>query len=278
MNLIVSQNEIDKISYNGIHLGGYIHDDVIDVVVSNNTVSNCLLLLNDGAGIYVAGAYGGIEREDILIKNNVVRDIIGNVEGTPATQAETVAGIYLDDYSSNIIVQGNIVFNSKLGLFLHDVFNNTIINNICYNNSITAVYLSQTNEINYMHDNNFYNNILFATNDEQLTFRETSWVGSSDLMGEYNHNLHYNPYRKDVIKKGGQLYTLKQWQTFSGQDEYSIAVDPLFVDVSNHDFHLQPFSFCIDKGIDVGLTEDFEGNPIVSAPDIGVYEYYERLH
>jgi hypothetical protein len=36
---------------------------------------------------------------------------------------------------------------------------------------------------------------------------------------------------------------------------------------------LQAGSPAIDAGVDVGLTKDFEGNPIVGTPDIGAYEY-----
>ena len=39
------------------------------------------------------------------------------------------------------------------------------------------------------------------------------------------------------------------------------------------DFHLQSNSPAIDKGINVSLTEDYEGNPIYGTPDIGAYEY-----
>jgi hypothetical protein len=47
--------------------------------------------------------------------------------------------------------------------------------------------------------------------------------------------------------------------------------DPLFI--SDSDFHLQNISPAINAGTDVGLTEDYAGNPIVGAPDIGAYEY-----
>ena len=45
-----------------------------------------------------------------------------------------------------------------------------------------------------------------------------------------------------------------------------------FIDES--DYHLTTSSPCIDKGIDLGFTEDFEGNtvPAGAFPDIGVYE------
>jgi hypothetical protein len=52
-----------------------------------------------------------------------------------------------------------------------------------------------------------------------------------------------------------------------------INIDPLFISFSN--FHLLPASPAINAGIDVGLTSDFDGNPVPSglAPDIGAYEF-----
>jgi uncharacterized repeat protein (TIGR02059 family) len=64
--------------------------------------------------------------------------------------------------------------------------------------------------------------------------------------------------------------TLVDWQTVSSQDANSIAADPLFV--STTDFHLQIGSPAIDAGVDLGLTLDFKGNPIIGLPDIGAFE------
>ncbi|KYK27216.1 hypothetical protein AYK26_04095 [Euryarchaeota archaeon SM23-78] len=66
------------------------------------------------------------------------------------------------------------------------------------------------------------------------------------------------------------------WKTLSGFDTHSVwAQDPKFVNPSNFDFHLQSDSPCIDAGTNVGITEDFEGNPVPRglAPDIGAFEY-----
>ena len=266
-NFTISGNKINRASYTGIRIGF-----AENVIISDNEISNCLLFLYDGGGIYT-----GHEKTNLLIKHNLVRDIIGNAEGTPASEPSDVIGIYLDEKSSGVTVEGNIVFNcGTTGMLLHNAHNNTIVNNVFYNNHKRSVHLSEGYQQDYMHDNDFYNNILFATGAEELTWLEASAFSSSGTMGTYNNNLHYNPNFENTIKyKRGstQYYTLEQWRTVLGQDEYSIAADPLFVDASNHDFHLQPFSPCIDRGIDVGLTEDFEGNPVDSAPDIGAYEY-----
>lgn len=52
----------------------------------------------------------------------------------------------------------------------------------------------------------------------------------------------------------------------------NITTDPLFVDESNQDFHLQEDSPCIDAGTDIALP--YMGD----APDIGCYEYVVVSH
>ncbi|MBK8966237.1 MAG: choice-of-anchor Q domain-containing protein [Saprospiraceae bacterium] len=50
--------------------------------------------------------------------------------------------------------------------------------------------------------------------------------------------------------------------------------DPLFVDPSVFDYHLQAGSPCIDKGVDTGApATDLDGNPRDSSPDQGAYEF-----
>jgi hypothetical protein len=54
----------------------------------------------------------------------------------------------------------------------------------------------------------------------------------------------------------------------------NIDVDPLFVDASNDDYHLQVGSPCIDKGTAVGApAHDIEDTSRDAAPDIGAYEW-----
>ena len=56
--------------------------------------------------------------------------------------------------------------------------------------------------------------------------------------------------------------------------EGNIDADPLFVDPTNGDYHLQTDSPCIDTGTAVGAPpDDIEGNPRDEYPDMGAYEY-----
>jgi len=51
--------------------------------------------------------------------------------------------------------------------------------------------------------------------------------------------------------------------------------DPMFVDLSGGNFHLQAGSPAIDAGLNLGHTPDFDGIPVPHglAPDAGAYEY-----
>jgi len=57
----------------------------------------------------------------------------------------------------------------------------------------------------------------------------------------------------------------------------NIKSDPLFVDVSAADYRLQATSPARDAGLDVGLTQDYFGNPVPypvgGSPDIGAVEW-----
>lgn len=58
-----------------------------------------------------------------------------------------------------------------------------------------------------------------------------------------------------------------QWPVIGATDQ---VVDPLFI--STTDFHLQAGSPAVNKGVNVGLTTDFEGTVIKGSPEIGAYE------
>jgi len=49
--------------------------------------------------------------------------------------------------------------------------------------------------------------------------------------------------------------------------------DPLLVDSAGLDWHLQSGSPAIGTGIDMGITEDYDGSPYNSPPSLGAYEY-----
>jgi hypothetical protein len=86
--------------------------------------------------------------------------------------------------------------------------------------------------------------------------------------GDFAHsnNLYY---QVNMVNGSGVGYTLG-----SGEESAS----PLFVNMAGGDYHLQLTSPAIDKGMDLGYTNDMEGIPIPQTlmsflPDIGAYEF-----
>jgi hypothetical protein len=89
-----------------------------------------------------------------------------------------------------------------------------------------------------------------------------------------NHNIFY-PEQTGFIEIQNVSYnSLDEYRHQHGLDLNSFTQDPLFVDVYNDNFTVEPNSKAIDGGRLVGLLEDFFGHivPSGSAPDIGLME------
>ena len=115
---IVSGNHISNISYNGISVyGGTMH-------ITNNELYRCMLLLNDGGGIYM-----GQDQTGSIIEKNIIKDLPGNSEGTPNTNLITV-GLYLDETAGCCATfRNNIVCECSKGIHLHKSYNTKVYNN-----------------------------------------------------------------------------------------------------------------------------------------------------
>jgi hypothetical protein len=120
--------------------------------------------------------------------------------------------------------------------------------------------------------NNLIKNNIVHTAATQLVYEVD---GSSNTI---NYNLYYDATLTNKFKHDASTYsTLADWRTASGQDANSPSVaDPLFISTVTPDFHLQSGSPAINAGVDVGLTEDYLGNPVPylgGKVDIGAYEF-----
>jgi hypothetical protein len=163
------------------------------------------------------------------------------------------SSIYIGD-GSNIIVRYNFVEGPSNSPFYSHAKNLDIYYNIFYMVN-GPLFASQSAEV---YNNLFYdvamgiqggniiakNNIFHLTSDDATRFKVNSLVEENNLftIGEPTGN--------------------------------SYVGDPGFVDPGNLNFHLLPNSICIDNGTGVGVSRDFEGNPVPrgEATDIGVYE------
>ena len=96
-------------------------------------------------------------------------------------------------------------------------------------------------------------------------------VYSETITLTTSNNLWYRA-TGNVLRNVSTYYTSANITNFEASAQNT---DPLFTDAANGDFTLQTGSPAINNGVDVGLTEDINGNPIVGTPDIGAYEKQE---
>jgi hypothetical protein len=112
-------------------------------------------------------------------------------------------------------------------------------------------------------NNIFMDNHLAAATSWSVHDNGTTITDSSGVV--MDNNCHYDSTAHDnLIKWGSTNYaTLSAFNTaLTPQEDNGIEQDPTFVDAGNEDFHLLMNSPCVDAGVDVGLTQDHEGNTV----------------
>lgn len=187
-------------------------------------------------------------------------NIIDNVTDSPVHpgngQCFSLEG-YNGTFATGMKIYNNVFANcSGWGIGLNgagtNVSGNEIVNNIFYNNDAKDNYQIKIYYSSVVKGNTFKNNLLYKS-------------GVTDLV-YYGHDAA-NDYPHTVSEFNAENGTASD--VISG----NIVGDPLFIPTS--DFQLKPGSPAINAGTNVGLTNDFAGNPVPKGdgPEIGVYEF-----
>jgi parallel beta-helix repeat protein len=91
--------------------------------IEKNAVVHSCVLINDCGGIYV-----NADSPNTRIAFNLVDNLIGNTDGVIDPRPHT-AGIYLDDLSTGMKVEGNSVASAEFGIQVHNAYNNRVKGN-----------------------------------------------------------------------------------------------------------------------------------------------------
>jgi parallel beta-helix repeat protein len=169
-------------------------------------------ILSDMGAVYTVGVQAGT-----VISNNVFHDIAGRVYGG--------WGIYLDEGSSNVLIEKNLVYRTTDGGFhLHFGRNDTVRNNIFA--SGRDVQIART-------DSEPTQALLFTSNIvswDSGVFTETNAVGA-----KFDSNL-YHCFGNGLLRFGNESWT--HWQ-MQGEDRHSLLGDPGFEDPNNGNFSIK---------------------------------------
>ena len=144
----------------------------------------------------------------------------------------------------NCLVYGNalgIATMPVLGGTTVDVLNCTIANNKGVGLSLTHTSYSV----------NLVNNIVAGA------FKALQYGPSVSLSESHNIFFRTTLYDAVIVPLGSRRFSdhdinLGTWAALSGQGQGTLAVDPLFVDPRNGDFHVAPTSAAVGRGADLG--------------------------
>lgn len=213
----ISYNDIGNFYYSGISVGwvwGYAESYAKRNKITFNHIHHLgWSLLSDMAAVYTLG-----KSEGTVISNNVIDHIHAYSYGG--------WGLYTDEGSSGIVMENNLVYNTKTGGFhQHYGANNTIRNNIF---AFAKLYQIQCTRVEKHRSFTFENNIVLF---DQGAVLDGAW---DKIDIQMNKNLYWN------IAGGKYDFNGKsfaEWQK-SGHDKKSIIADPGFRNPLNFEFSL----------------------------------------
>lgn len=235
----LTHNEIHDGWYTGISVGwnwGYSPNPTNNINISNNLIYDIGNgWLSDMGAIYTLGV-----QPDTVISGNVIYNV-GCDEGRYGYGGW---GIYLDEGSSEMLVENNLVYDCSSETFhQHYGRDNIIRNNIFAFGGEGAFLITRHEEHNSL---TLSNNILVADNAAMYAFKtEKDWfVDDSNIYWDYTSggNVH-SGYSMGFFDRSTLVIEIAR-----GYYNNGFFADPLFKDAKNRDFTLAENSPAIEAG------------------------------
>ena len=272
----VSHNEIHDGYYTAISVGwvwGYDYSVTYNNKICDNLIYNIGQgWLSDMGGIYTLGNQPGT-----VISGNVIH----NVAADPEEGGYGGWGIYLDEGSSYILAEKNLVYAcGSDGYHLHYGSYNTVRNNIFALNGDSQVRVVSNIDRVAPKDGgkktlDFYNNIVLTDNST----RAVSFIHNKETWAE-KHNFYRD------LSKGCDIYVDLgdnpgkamgiNTAVRKGYITDPVAADPLFKDAKAFDFELSPSSPAVREGFeawDYGSAGTVKGTLVGVSVDGGGVPY-----
>lgn len=223
----ISHNHIHDLPYAGISAGwtwGYGPSAADHNKIQFNWIHDIGTVLSDLGGVYLLGVQPGT-----IVSNNLIYNVACFTYGG--------WGIYLDEGSSDVVVEDNVVYDAQsAGFHQHYGRNNLIRNNVLafgHEYQIMRTRPEPTRSFTFEH-----NIVIF----DQGSLLGYNWSGGG-------YQADWNIYW-DI--RGRTPYfgndTWDNWRS-KGYDMHSAIVDPQFANVLSRNFHILPGSPAIKMGI-----------------------------
>lgn len=223
----IVHNHVHDLFYTAISVGwtwGYdANQSKGNLIAFNHLHSIGKDVLSDLGGIYTLGMQPGT-----IIRNNLIHDVSSFTYGG--------WGIYMDEGSSNILIENNIVYGCKSAAFhQHYGRENTLRNNVfAFNREYELMRTRAESHSSFTAERNI------------VYFDQGDLLGGNLLNGKFTlaNNIYFDR-RGANIRFFGKSFS--EWKA-AGQDLGSIIADPLFENADNFDFTLRVESPALKMG------------------------------
>lgn len=243
----VSHNHIHDLYYSGVSCG-WVWRYGESVSKNNRLESNHIHdigkgLLSDLGGIYALGAQPGT-----VIRGNLIHDVVRRAYGG--------WGIYLDEGSAHILVEGNLSFDVESEPFhQHFGHENIVRNNIFALGSEGQVALQRSEGHKSF---NFIHNILITDARPLFVGGYACHLDSSPFVSDINLfwdvggrplESYQNPRPRPGEARLERTYSLEEMRSL-GYDRHSVVADPQCADLARRDFRLSAGSPAFELGFE----------------------------
>lgn len=235
---VIENNEIHDGWYTAISVGwvwGYAENPTDNILVKDNLIYNIGNgWLSDMGGIYTLG-----KQPNTVLSGNEIYNVgcYGGEKGYGGW------GIYLDEGSSEILVENNLVYDcSSQPFHQHYGKDNMIKNNIFAFGGEGVFRISRNEEHNSL---SLENNIL-VTDDKVVYWHTTDedWFkDNSNLYWDYSNRSVYSGYSTDPFNRECIVGMVSK-----GYYNNAVYENPLFKDAANRDFTLAENSPALKAG------------------------------